>query len=83
MANVGHFDGKNARILIRPEDVTVGASPGAVTAVAERTAYRGGFWEVSARLEDVPAPLALNLSAPVKTGEELPLSLNGAWLLPG
>lgn len=81
VANIGHFNAKSARILIRPEDITVGASAGAVTATAERSAYRGGFWEVSARLEDVAVPLALNLAEPVQVGDRLPLSVKSAWLL--
>lgn len=82
VANVGHFNGKNARILIRPEDIAIGSSEGAVTATAERTAYRGGFWEVSARLEGLSAPLALNLPERVEPGEKLPLTLRSAWVLP-
>ncbi len=75
-------NGRNAQVLIRPEDVSVGSAEGAVAATAERAAYRGGFWEVSARLEGLASPLALSLPEPVAPGEKLPLTLRSAWILP-
>lgn len=73
---------KPARVLVRPEDILIDPERAGATAVAERIAYRGGFWEVAARLEGLEAPLALNLPDRVNPGERLPVSLRGAWLLP-
>ncbi|TQV77892.1 ABC transporter ATP-binding protein [Denitrobaculum tricleocarpae] len=82
VANVCHNEKKPARILVRPEDVVLDPERAAVTAIAERVAYRGGFWEVAARLEGLETLLALNLPERVSPGDSLPLYLKRAWLLP-
>ncbi len=82
VTKVSHNEKKRARIVVRPEDVVLDSDKAAVTATAERVAYRGGFWEVAARLDGLDTPLALNLPERVTPGDKLPVSLRNAWLLP-
>jgi len=72
-----------ARIVIRPEDVSLGAAEGALTATVERVAYRGGFWEADASVAGFGAPLVINSPQRLGVGETVPLTVERAWILPG
>ncbi len=71
-----------ARIVIRPEDVTIGDAADAISGTVERVAYRGGYFEAAVRVAGIDAPLAVNLTERADEGETLPLTVRQSWLPP-
>jgi len=67
-----------ARIMIRPHEVRLGAQEG-IDAVAERSAYRGGAFELVLRADRLPPVAAI---APDRANGPVRLALTGGWVIP-
>jgi hypothetical protein len=65
--------------VIRPGDVRLGTG---VPARLEAAFYRGGGWEALARVAGLAEPLPVAAATPLRDGEQVEISLSGAWPLP-
>jgi len=77
----GTATGPDVMILVRPEDVAVGAG-GALSGVVQSAFYRGGAWEGEVRVADLDEHLPITVRSPIRIGEVVPLTITGGWAMP-
>lgn len=70
--------------VVRPADLTIVAPGGDAVLRGHVTSalYRGGHWEASVAVPELPEPFLIHSAAPLRVGETLGLQLRGGWLLP-
>ncbi|MEM1049742.1 MAG: ABC transporter ATP-binding protein [Pseudomonadota bacterium] len=71
-----------ARIVVRPEDLSLSDAPEAVPARVSHSVYRGGFWETGLSVEGIGQHLVMALAMQPTTNEALRVSIDDAWVLP-
>lgn len=71
----------SGKVFIRPNQVSIAET--GLRAVVSEVHYRGGFWEVDARVDGIAAPIALDIDQPAKLGDQIALRFSGGWVLPG
>lgn len=72
----------SVRIMIRPEDLSHGQHDNAVPTTIQAVAYRGGYWEAVVNVEGVDVPLVVNMPSKPGVGDQIPIVVNAAWVLP-
>ncbi len=72
----------SARIVVRPEDLSLSDAPDAVPARVSHSVYRGGFWETGLAVEGITMPLVMALPARSETGCDIRIAVSSAWVLP-
>ena len=71
-----------AALLLRPEDLDVGAADARLTGRIGRTVYRGGFHEAEISLPGCDTPLLARLPLKPQAGADVGISIRSGWLLP-
>jgi iron(III) transport system ATP-binding protein len=67
------------KVLIRPEDVTLGqGTPARVTAAT----YRGGEWDLTLAVEGLQGPVEARSRTRCAPGDAVSLTITGHWVLP-
>ena len=69
-----------ARLLLRPEQVAVGA--GGLAARIARVTFRGNHWDAVAELADLAGSIPISLQNKPNVGDRLDLEIRGGWVLP-
>lgn len=81
IAVTGPRDGRDIRVLIRPEDVVV--ADGAPIPGRVRVAlYRGGAWEALVSVDGLDDPLPVTVRHRLMAGDDVRLSVAKGWVLP-
>ena len=70
-----------ARVLIRPEDVTL-APDAPLDGTVATALYRGGAWEAAVTVPGLAEPLAVTTRGRLRSGEAVRLSIAGGWAIP-
>lgn len=89
---VANATGGRQCVFVRPKQITSyhqrdniesagGEVPGIKTQVID-VAYRGGYWEIRARINDTNETLQLELNRSASVGEAIFVSITSGWALP-
>ena len=71
-----------AALLLRPEDLEVGATDARLTGRVGRIVYRGGFHEAEITLPGSETPLLARVPMKPQAGAEIGVSIRSGWVLP-